>query len=41
MGIKMLNEIIIKGKSSRDKRSLGFVNKEKTPTSNETTFIKA
>lgn len=41
MGIKMLNAIIIKGKSSRDKRSLGYVNKEKTPTSDETTFIKA
>lgn len=36
----VLNMIMNKCKSSRDKRSLGYVNKIKTPISGETIFVK-
>ena len=40
LGTKMLNEILDKCKTHGDKRGLGYFNKDETPTSGETMFVK-
>ena len=40
LGTKMLNEILDKCKTNGDKRGLGFINKNETPTSGESVFAK-
>ena len=40
-GTKILNKIISKCKSSRDKKSLGYVNKVEIRTSRQLTFVKS
>ena len=39
-GTKMLNEILDKCKNHGDKKGLGYINKDETPSSGETMFMK-
>ena len=40
LGTKMLNEILDKCKNHGDKKGLGYINKDETPSSGETMFMK-
>ena len=40
LGTKVLNEILDKCKTHGDKRGLGYINKDKTPSSWETMLVK-
>ena len=40
LGTKVLNEILDRSKSNCDKRGLGYINKNETPSSGETFFVK-
>ena len=37
---KVLNEILDKCKTHGDKRGLGYINKDETPSTRETIFVK-
>ena len=41
LGTKVLNEILDKCKTHRDERGLGYINKNETPSSRETVFVKS
>ena len=40
-GTKVLNEVLDKCKTHGDKRGLGYINKDETPFSEETMFVKS
>ena len=40
-GTKVLNEVLDKCKTHGDKRGLGYINKDETPSSEETMFVKS
>ena len=40
LGTKMLNEILDKCKTHGDKRGLGYINKDETPTNREIMLVK-
>ncbi|KAL6319880.1 hypothetical protein AAG906_036952 [Vitis piasezkii] len=40
VGTKVLNEILDKCKTHGDKRGLGYINKDETPSNGETVFVK-
>ena len=40
-GTKVLNEVLDKCKTHGDKRGLGYIKKDQTPSSEETMFVKS